>query len=151
MSVSPNMKIINYNAFVSCKYLTNVFLACVLPKNSGEGYVFLFLFFLFFFLFIETFLTLIPQVLHYTGHRSSLKQKLILMFSKHLCVFYLPGVLSLQWPAQKLNSYTSFGFPAWSSRKTSILVHFWGQGPCLFNWFYTVLVPRTRAHINNPM
>lgn len=39
MSVSPNMKIINYNAFVSCKYLTNVFLACVLPKYELWGRV----------------------------------------------------------------------------------------------------------------
>lgn len=32
MSVSPNMKIINCNAYVSCEYTINVFLACAFAK-----------------------------------------------------------------------------------------------------------------------
>lgn len=31
MSVSPNMKIVNCKAYVSCKYLIHVFLVCALP------------------------------------------------------------------------------------------------------------------------
>ena len=36
MSVSPNMKIINCNAYVSCKYLINVFLACAKVWTLGK-------------------------------------------------------------------------------------------------------------------
>ena len=39
MSVCPNMKIINCNGYVSCKYLINVFLACAFAKvwTLGKG------------------------------------------------------------------------------------------------------------------
>lgn len=32
MSMNPNMKIINCNAYVSCEYLIDLFLACALAK-----------------------------------------------------------------------------------------------------------------------
>lgn len=71
-------------------------------------------------LFIETFITLISQVLHYTGCIASMLLKFIPMFSKDLCVCYMVGLSSLQWPARELNSYISFGFPILPSQKNRL-------------------------------
>lgn len=41
MSVSPNMKRMNCHAYVSCKYLINVFLACAFAKVWIIGSVYI--------------------------------------------------------------------------------------------------------------